>query len=589
MKIKPVVHALQTVSLAVVLFSNMASAQPGLVAYWPFDSVEGGTYRDMTGHGYDVTGTGTGLTLVNGIKGKALDCSGSSFELLASNSKNNFACSKFTIEMFYCSNIDPATQIQTANNLFCFHYVQSGVRNGFGLDLKDDGRLAFAIATSSGSDWIPATSTTVFKAATWYHIAATYDSANLKVYINGLLEGTASYAGVYPHPNVDAHIGCQKRMDGLIYYRANGRFDEVKFYNYALAPDTIAAHCSSLLPVPVLIPYTPNPTYNHRPQVRWFSNKSITTYRLQIATSQSFGSPFISVPTSDTSYLPTVDLPFGTIWWRVGNDTSSSLWSTSSSISILDTTIPLIIPYSPDPTRNRKPKLLWHPVAGSTAYTIQISTVSGFTTPFISDAVSDTLYQVSSDLPFSIIYWRVKSSLNTQYSIPDTFLVVNDSIPLLIPVVPDTQYNRRPVFKWYHASGAPSYRIQIDTIGNFASPFISTLVTDSVYAPLADLPVGRIYWRVSSSASQSQFSAPDTFLVLINSSVQGIPLIWRTSDQVCIQLFTLNGRMLENSVLTDKSRSSIPFGFKKHQPGVYIYRVIYGAKNVQTRKIMIGR
>jgi hypothetical protein len=117
------------------------------------------------------------------------------------------------MELLYYSNINPSAQINASNALLHYHYIQSGVRNGWGLDIKDNGRLCFGMARRDGSDWVAAFSVTSLKASTWYHIVATYDSANMKMYVNGLLESTSPYAGTYPAPSIDAYLGCQKRMD----------------------------------------------------------------------------------------------------------------------------------------------------------------------------------------------------------------------------------------------------------------------------------------------------------------------------------------------------------------------------------------
>lgn len=565
---------------------------PVVVAHWSFDSFTGSSCRDVTGHGYDAIGTGTGLEQAPGIKGNALGCKGGNFEMLVSKSSDSFILNKFSIEFWYYSAIDPATQIAASNGLFTFNNIQTGVRNGYGLDIKSDGRLCFGMAASNGGSWISAYSTTVLKAQTWYFIVASFDSTFLRVYVNGALEGSTAYSGTFPPPNSNAQIGFQKRMDGSSNYWANGRFDEMKLFNYPLKADSVTAHykmTDTAYPVPRLIPYTPNPTYNRRPRLQWYSDSSMSTFRIQLSATQTFSSLFISVPTTDTSYMPTVDLPFGTNYWRVCNDADTSRWSKVSSVTVLDTTVPLLIHYSPDPTHNRKPVLLWHRVTGSTAYTVQISSAPGFASPFISDAVSDTVYAVSVNLPLSTIYWRVKSSLNIQYSPPDTFVVLNDSIPLLIPMAPDTQNNRRPSFRWYKAIGASSYRIQIDTIGTFANPFISTPVTDTIYTPLANLPTGRIFWRVSSNTIQDRYSPPDTFQIMTGTSVNSQLLIGITAKMANIQLFTLDGRLLENMTITKERQLTGLFDHKKYRPGVYICRVVYGKSDIQTKKIMIKR
>ena len=41
-----------------VLADTVFVSQPGLMAYWSFDSIAGKTYYDVTGHGYNAISTG---------------------------------------------------------------------------------------------------------------------------------------------------------------------------------------------------------------------------------------------------------------------------------------------------------------------------------------------------------------------------------------------------------------------------------------------------------------------------------------------------------------------------------------------------
>ena len=69
--------------------------------------------------------------------------------------------------------------------------------------------------------------------------------------------------------------------------------------------------------------------------------------------------------------------------------------------------------------------------------------------------------------------------------------------PELIAVQSPT-YNRRPVFKWHVYQGDSIYNIQVDTTTDFQSPIVSVGVSDTTFTPLADLPIGTIYWRVGA-------------------------------------------------------------------------------------------
>ena len=214
----------------------------GCISHWSFDSSSGNTYYDVTGHGYDATATGSGVGLTLGVVGVALFCPGGGYEIAVANSSNNFYLSKFSIECWFYSTIAPSSII-TAAKIVDYQYVQSGVRNGYSFHIIPSGNVLLSMSSGSGSAWETVTSSAVISATTWYHLACTYDSSYLRVYINGVLSGSLAYQGTYVKPPNDARIGCARRADSSNAVQfVSGAIDELKLYNYALPADSIATH-----------------------------------------------------------------------------------------------------------------------------------------------------------------------------------------------------------------------------------------------------------------------------------------------------------------------------------------------------------
>jgi hypothetical protein len=184
------------------------------------------------------------------------------------------------------------------------------------------------------------------------------------------------------------------------------------------------------------------------------------------------------------------------------------------SLTVISNYITLV-PVSPDPTVNRQPTLAWHPVVSASSYTVEASLTPSFSTLEFSQLTADTSFSPLSLLPLGTIYWRVRSDLGVRYSLPDTFFIQNDSIPLLIPIVPDT-ISQQPsmLFTWHPATGATSYRIMLYDI-EVATPdtIFITEVTDSFYLYALTLPTARYQWTVSADFDYSQTAYPDTFWV----------------------------------------------------------------------------
>jgi hypothetical protein len=238
-------------AVAVVFALNVCASQD-LVAYWSFDGLDGTTFSDLTGHGYNTINStfsvGTTVGLVPGVKGLAASLPGANYEIVVANSKDSFNLKKFSIECWYFSNLVPTTYISVGGYILDHQYVASGVRNGYGLYIAPDGRVDFAMSNADGSDWLQDFSTTSIEENRWYHIVCTYDSLSLKVYVNGVCEATLPYSGGYIPSGADARIGCQRLIDGTLRCFDNGKIDELKLFNYALPSDTIRAHYSALKP-----------------------------------------------------------------------------------------------------------------------------------------------------------------------------------------------------------------------------------------------------------------------------------------------------------------------------------------------------
>ncbi len=171
---------------------------------------------------------------------------------------------------------------------------------------------------------------------------------------------------------------------------------------------------------PKIIPYN-SPTYNQRPTLTWHPpQEPCSSYTIQVAAVSDFSTPVINVPVVDTFYTTQLDLPFGTIYWRVKSNISN--WSKVSSFLLLDNRVPVLIPHE-SPTQQVQPTLTWHRPPGSVSvYTIQVSSVHTFDPVILETPVLDTFYTCQSPLPYRTIYWRVKGD-DSDYSTPSNFLI----------------------------------------------------------------------------------------------------------------------------------------------------------------------
>jgi hypothetical protein len=109
----------------------------------------------------------------------------------------------------------------------------------------------------------------------------------------------------------------------------------------------------------------------------------------------------------------------------------------------------------------------------------------------------------------------VRSDLNARPSLASHFFIQNDSIPVLIPIQPDTIAPLAgTMFTWHRSIGAVSYKIEIFKIDSVVpQTTVITFANDTFYRQAVPLQSGRYVWTVSADFDYNRFSYPDTFWV----------------------------------------------------------------------------
>jgi hypothetical protein len=174
--------------------------------------------------------------------------------------------------------------------------------------------------------------------------------------------------------------------------------------------------------IPSLI-HVKSPTINRRPLLVWHSPESgAAAYRLEVSTAADFATPLISVPVSDTFFLPNTDFPSGVIYWRIRSDLVST-WSGIDEFTILSDTIPFIVRYNGSATSNMRPVFAWNKVAGATSYKFMLAGNRSYADA-ISLPLSDTVYIPTVDLTSGKWYWKVSCDRNLSLFCPEDSLII---------------------------------------------------------------------------------------------------------------------------------------------------------------------
>jgi hypothetical protein len=252
------------------------TAPTNLIAAWSFDEDGGYTAFDASGH--NLVGTVTNALYVPGKFNSGLNFNGTNAWVTVPQNSLFDLTSGMTLEAWV-------------------YPVQNGAWRNVIMKQRPGG-LAYAIYAYSGPDTNPSsyinrsgTDNVALGGAalplnTWSHLAATYDNANLRQYINGTLVATKAVTGNITTSTDVLRIGGNS-MWGEYF---NGTIDEVRIYNRALTAAEIstdmatpintsgfAARASSTTP----ISSTPSPTQPivMPPAVFLFSTTAIPAHK----------------------------------------------------------------------------------------------------------------------------------------------------------------------------------------------------------------------------------------------------------------------------------------------------------------------
>ncbi|MEP6646227.1 MAG: LamG-like jellyroll fold domain-containing protein [Saprospiraceae bacterium] len=218
-----------TASANLKLFVYDTSLDPSgdLIAWYPFT----GNAQDISGH--MLNGIVSGAKLTSDSLGHPLEAyffDGINDQIrVTNNSILNFG-DGITISLF--------AQPQTIGDKERFIISHGSYQNRWKLSITPERKVRWTLKNTSGAVK-DLDSETILEANKFYHIAATYNGRFMMIYINGRLQSFTSFSGsINPSP-VDLEIG--QIMPDDPSYNFGGVLDDIKIYDYAQLPDSVAA------------------------------------------------------------------------------------------------------------------------------------------------------------------------------------------------------------------------------------------------------------------------------------------------------------------------------------------------------------
>ncbi|MFD1945654.1 Ig-like domain-containing protein [Nocardioides aestuarii] len=246
------------------------------------------------------------------------------------------------------------------------------------------------------------------------------------------------------------------------------------------------------------------------PVLEWERSRGAAAYDVQVSSSSGFGTLLWSTSTENRRATPNVQLPGGTIYWRVRSKDSSggSAWSEADfSRSALAAPAPVAPADGTLLNPPEEPALTsWGPVDGAISYTLQVSTDPLFvdTAKVKSYTTQSSSYVVPDPLVATEYFWRVRATLGggivTEWSPNRSYQMGGLEKPVLTS--PSDSAQAKPlqdvVLDWEPVLGAKTYNLQISTDRNFNTlDDVRTGVMGTRYSPPITLDNDQYYWRVA--------------------------------------------------------------------------------------------
>ena len=102
-----------------------------------------------------------------------------------------------------------------------------------------DTKFSFWADGTANSNGGKVVGTTVIQTGVWYHVVGTYDGTNVKIYVNGSLENSATYSATPGTTNQPLVIG--RWYGNYNDYYTDGKIDQVRIFNKAISATEVTA------------------------------------------------------------------------------------------------------------------------------------------------------------------------------------------------------------------------------------------------------------------------------------------------------------------------------------------------------------
>jgi hypothetical protein len=212
-----------------------AAPTQGLVMHYAFESLVNGVVTDSAGNGLDgqVVAASGSPTLVNSLAGygKAVQLTGANHQWV-----NVPVLPVLDVDHYTLSAWVRYTGVQNDKTLDRWEVLEKA--GAYWMNVRTNGlvRVGGFYGGCTNPAWQNFDSTRALRVNTWKHVAATYDGARLRVYIDGKAAGSKAISGRTCVSGQPLAVGAKNApAKGLLEAFWDGRLDDVRIYDRALS------------------------------------------------------------------------------------------------------------------------------------------------------------------------------------------------------------------------------------------------------------------------------------------------------------------------------------------------------------------
>jgi len=203
------------------MLSLVGSVSADLVGHWAFDEGKGAIARDSSGNGYDGVLQGDPQWVAGRMRG-ALEFDGAGDYVEVPDNENLHLWERFTLAAWIY-------QVESRSSRI-IDKITAGTADGPHLDTYPGTTLRSCSGVCVSTD-------VTYTLNEWHHVAVTFDQGDVKLYIDGSVEGSGAAPSPLAGNNLPLRIGADSQGQSLFH----GLIDDVAVFDHALTEAEIRA------------------------------------------------------------------------------------------------------------------------------------------------------------------------------------------------------------------------------------------------------------------------------------------------------------------------------------------------------------